>query len=88
MEQRGDPLHLITAAQAVPPIAVSIAHLAGFHLSDVAILVTILYTLVMMFILIKDKIYQPWRQRKRYDHNHSCPHCDAEIDLSKKQKDL
>jgi len=50
------------AARAATPAAVAgVTHFLGVSLSDWVLILTIIYTLVQLFVLIKDRVYKPWR---------------------------
>jgi hypothetical protein len=56
----------IAAVKAAPPIAVSLASMAGFTISDLAYTVTIIYTLIMIGQHAWEKWIKPnVRRRKR-----------------------
>jgi ABC-type phosphate/phosphonate transport system permease subunit len=52
------------AVKAAPSIVVSGLVVMGQHLSDIAIVLTILYTSIMIFITLRDKIYKPYKRSK------------------------
>lgn len=55
---------VVESAKAAPPAAVVGLSLFGVQLSDVLILLTIIYTGCQLYFLLRDKW---WRQRKRGD---------------------
>lgn len=52
------------AAKLVPPVTVSGMTVAGYPLSEVVLLVTLVYTVAQLGFLISDKIGE-YRERKR-----------------------
>lgn len=50
---------LIEAGKASPPVAVGGLSLAGVSLSDVLIITTLVYTLLQIYFLLRDKWYIP-----------------------------
>lgn len=55
--------HLV-AASAAPPASISGLTLLGVGLPDWVLVITALYTIVAFFVLIRDKFYRPWKERK------------------------
>lgn len=55
---------LAEASKAAPPVTVGGLTLAGVPLSDVLIIVTIVYTLLQVFFLLRDKWYNPRKAKK------------------------
>jgi uncharacterized membrane protein len=54
------------AAEAVrvsPPVTVAGLSLAGISLQDWVLVATLVYTVVSLFFLIRDKVYIPWKVR-------------------------
>jgi hypothetical protein len=51
-------------AKLAPPVSVSTLALAGLPLSDWVIILTVIYTVLNLFFLLRDKW---WRQRGRKD---------------------
>jgi len=49
--------HLISSsvAKATPPVSVSTLTLLGYNLSNVLVILTIIYTSCLLFVLIRDK---------------------------------
>jgi hypothetical protein len=53
------------AARVATPAAVAgVTHFLGIPLSDWVLILTIVYTLVQLFVLIRDRVYKPWRTRQ------------------------
>jgi hypothetical protein len=50
--------------RASPPVAVSSAALAGVTLQDWVLLATLVYTLINIALLLRDKVYRPWKESK------------------------
>lgn len=49
----------------VPPVTVVGIHLFGYAISDVTLMCTAIYTLFLLFFLLKDKIFDPFMERRR-----------------------
>jgi hypothetical protein len=53
------------AARVATPAAVAgVTHFLGVPLSDWVLILTIVYTLVQLFVLIRDRLYKPWRTNR------------------------
>jgi hypothetical protein len=55
------------AAKLAPPASVSGLSLAGFPLPEAVLIVTLIYTVLQVVVLIRDKF---WRKRKDADGDH------------------
>jgi hypothetical protein len=55
------------AVKLAPPASVTGLSLAGFSLPDVILVVTLIYTLLQLYVLVRDKF---WRKRKDADGDH------------------
>jgi hypothetical protein len=55
------------AAKLAPPASVTGLSLAGVSLPDVILVVTLIYTLLQLYVLVRDKF---WRKRKDADGDH------------------
>ena len=65
-DQRGSMINTTTeAAKAAPAITVSTMVILGHPISDYAVLATLIYTLFLLYVLIRDKIWEPAQKRKR-----------------------
>jgi hypothetical protein len=51
-------------AKLSPAAGVSGATMFGFPLPDVVLLMTLFYTGLQVFILVRDKIYRPWKEKR------------------------
>ena len=49
--------------KAAPPVSVGTLTLMGYNLSDFALIITIIYTLCMLFVLIRDKFVGYYRRK-------------------------
>lgn len=56
---------VLDAIKSAPPITVGTLTLLGISLSDWTLLLTMLYTGVMLYVLVRDKIWAPWCARQR-----------------------
>jgi hypothetical protein len=56
LEQHGESMTVL-AAKAAPPVSVSIASIAGVHVSDMVLWATLVYTT----LLIIHKVYEVWK---------------------------
>lgn len=55
----------VAAAKVAPPAAVSAMAASGINLSDILMVLTIIYTVMQAFFLIRDKWFRdPYRKRK------------------------
>ena len=54
-------------AKASPPAVITTAHILGYSLSDWLILTSLIYTLILLYVLVRDKIYVPYKRRKGYE---------------------
>ena len=61
------PIHEVV--KAAPPVAVSVMSVTGITISDVALFVTIIYTLLLMFVLIRDKIWN-YKDKREMNRTH------------------
>lgn len=48
-----------------PPAGISGLKLLGLTLPDWVLLATALYTVLALFVLIRDKFYLPWKEKRR-----------------------
>lgn len=55
----------IEAVKSAPPLTVGTLTLLGISLSDWTLILTATYTSVLLFVLVRDKIWRPWRDGKR-----------------------
>ena len=53
----------IEATRLSPPVAVTGLSLAGISLQDWVLVATLVYTVVSLVFLIRDKVYLPWKVR-------------------------
>ena len=53
----------IEAAKAAPPLTVVSLSLAGVSLQDWVLIITLIYTVLSLIFLIRDKLYRPWKER-------------------------
>lgn len=53
----------ITAA-GVPPVGISGLKLLGLALPDWVLIGTAVYTLLATYVLVRDKIYRPWKEAR------------------------
>lgn len=56
--------------KGVPPVSVLGLHLFGITLSSITLTITLIYTGLLLFFLIKDRIYSPfkeWFKKKRIE---------------------
>lgn len=51
------------AARAAPTLTVGGLTLFGVGLSDWVLLATLIYTVLQVFFLLRDKCYRPWRDK-------------------------
>jgi type III secretory pathway component EscV len=66
LDQRGNMINTtVEAVKAAPAITVSTMVILGHPISDYAVLATLVYTLFLLYVLIRDKIYEPAQKRKR-----------------------
>lgn len=56
---------VIEAVKSAPPVSVGTLTLMGVSLSDWTLILTGIYTLVLLYVLIRDKIVAPWLERRR-----------------------
>lgn len=54
---------LAEASKAAPPVTVGGLTLVGVPLSDWLIIATLLYTVLQIVFLIRDKLYRPWKDK-------------------------
>ncbi len=52
------------AAAAVPPAGISGLTVLGVSLPDWVLIATILYTTLSTYVLLRDKFYTPWKERR------------------------
>jgi len=52
---------IATTIKSAPPVTVGGMVLFGISLSDWTLLMTCTYTAFLLLVLIRDKIYRPWR---------------------------
>jgi hypothetical protein len=52
---------IATTIKSAPPVTVGGMVLFGISLSDWTLLMTCTYTAFLLFVLIRDKIYRPWK---------------------------
>lgn len=53
----------IEAVKAAPPVTVVGLSLAGVSLQDWVLIITLIYTVLSLIFLIRDKIYRPWKDK-------------------------
>lgn len=53
----------VEAVRLSPPIAVTGLSLYGVSLQDWVLAATLIYTVLSLVFLIRDKLYRPWRGR-------------------------
>lgn len=51
-------------ARVSPPVAVTGVSLAGVTLQDWVLVVTLIYTVLNGFFLLRDKVYIPWKEKR------------------------
>lgn len=54
---------LAEASKAAPPVTVGGLSLVGVPLSDWLIIATLVYTVLQIVFLIRDKRYRPWKDK-------------------------
>lgn len=54
---------LAEASKAAPPVTVGGLTLVGVPLSDWLIIATLVYTVLQIVFLIRDKLYRPWKDK-------------------------
>ena len=54
---------LAEASKAAPPVTVGGLSLVGVPLSDWLIIATLMYTVLQIVFLIRDKLYRPWKDK-------------------------
>lgn len=54
---------LAEASKAAPPVTVGGLSLVGVPLSDWLIIATLVYTVLQIVFLIRDKLYRPWKDK-------------------------
>jgi uncharacterized protein (DUF58 family) len=72
------------AARVATPAAVAgVTHFLGIPLSDWVLILTIVYTLVQLFVLIRDRLYKPWRTNRdiRSEQPPAAPNVTAAQDV-------
>lgn len=52
------------AQAAIPPAGVTGLTLLGVGLPDWVLLGTAIYTVIATFVLVRDKIYRPWKEKR------------------------
>ena len=52
------------AVKAAPAVSMTGAALAGVELNTVLVVLTIVYTLVQLYVLVRDKIWRKHREQK------------------------
>lgn len=53
----------LEAARAAPPLSVVGLSLMGVSLQDWVLIITLIYTVLSLIFLIRDKVYRPWRNK-------------------------
>jgi hypothetical protein len=53
----------VEAMRVSPPVTVAGLSLAGISLQDWVLVATLIYTVVSLIFLIRDKVYIPWKVR-------------------------
>jgi hypothetical protein len=56
---------MLEAVKSAPPVSVGTMTLLGIQLSDWTLILTGLYTLVLLYVLVRDKIVAPWLEKRR-----------------------
>jgi uncharacterized membrane protein len=51
--------------KAAPPVTISTISLLGIPLNEWVCICTIIYTVLLIVFLLRDKLIQPWRMRRR-----------------------
>ena len=54
---------LTEATKAAPPVIVGGLTLVGVPLSDWLIIATLVYTVLQIVFLVRDKLYGPWKEK-------------------------
>lgn len=54
---------LTGASKAAPPVTVGGLTLVGVPLSDWLIIATLVYTVLQIVFLVRDKLYRPWKEK-------------------------
>ena len=49
---------------SIPVVTTAVAWLSSVSLSDWLLVCTIFYTLLQTFVLVRDRIYKPWRRAR------------------------
>ena len=57
------------AVKTFPPIVVSGMTLFGYQISDIGIIITIFYTLLMIFVTLRDRVFNNKKQTTNGEHN-------------------
>lgn len=47
---------IASAARTAPPVSVVGAYLVGVHVSDLVMVATLIYTVLQIFVLVRDKV--------------------------------
>jgi hypothetical protein len=70
MDQRDGGISTVAeTVKVAPPAVIATAHILGYSLSDWLILTSLIYTLILLYVLVRDKIYVPYKRRKGYEKN-------------------
>jgi Phage holin T7 family, holin superfamily II len=54
-----------SAAKSIPPVSVASATLLGYPMADWVMLLTIVYTILQIFALVRDKFWPHRRKQKK-----------------------
>jgi hypothetical protein len=59
-------VHAVTElAKTAPPITVTTLSMYQSDMSTMVYIITFIYTILMMYILIRDKLWEPYKRRNR-----------------------
>ena len=54
----------LSAIKSTPPVSIVGLHFLGVSLSDFTLMITAAYTLLLIFFLLRDRVYKPYKARK------------------------
>ena len=55
---------IVETTRLAPPVAVTGLSIAGVSLQEWVLVITLIYTVLSLFFLIRDKVYIPWKVRR------------------------
>jgi hypothetical protein len=55
---------VIAVTKAAPPVTVTGATIFGIPLPEVVLWATLVYTAMQGYVLIRDKFYKPWKEKR------------------------